>query len=77
VNPNFQHWQIPNLFILGASAFLNTGSANPTPTVLALTYRTADAFVDRHLKKPAPLAYGNPDEYSTHRRYELFWLGTV
>jgi hypothetical protein len=33
----------------------NTGSANPTPTIIALTYRTA-AIVDRYLKKPAPLA---------------------
>jgi len=56
VNPYLQHWQVPNLFILGASTFPNTGSANPTPTILALTYRTADAIVDRYLKKPAPLA---------------------
>jgi gluconate 2-dehydrogenase alpha chain len=56
VNPYLQTWQIPNLFILGASTFPNTGSANPTPTILALTYRTADALVDRYLKKPAPLA---------------------
>jgi gluconate 2-dehydrogenase alpha chain len=56
VNPYLQHWQIPNLFVLGASTFPNTGSANPTPTILALTYRTADAIVDRYLKQPAPLA---------------------
>jgi gluconate 2-dehydrogenase alpha chain len=56
VNPYLQHWQIPNLFVLGASTFPNTGSANPTPTILALTYRTANALVDRYLKKPAPLA---------------------
>ena len=56
VNTYLQHWQIPNLFVLGASTMPNTGSANPTPTILALTYRTADAIVDRYLKKPAPLA---------------------
>jgi gluconate 2-dehydrogenase alpha chain len=50
------HWQPQNLFILGASRFPNSGSANPTPTILALTYRTADAIVDRYLKKPASLA---------------------
>jgi gluconate 2-dehydrogenase alpha chain len=55
-NPSLQHWQLPNLFVLGASTFPNTGSANPTPTILALTYRTADALVDRYLKKPRPLA---------------------
>lgn len=56
VNPYLQHWEIPNLFVLGASTFPNSGSSNPTPTILALTYRTADAIVDRYLKKPAPLA---------------------
>jgi gluconate 2-dehydrogenase alpha chain len=56
VNPYTQHWQVPNLFILGASSFPQQGSANPTPTILALTYRTADAVVDRYLKNPGALA---------------------
>src|SRR6266852_3910915 len=56
VNLHQQHWEIPNLFVIGASTFPNSGSSNPTPTILALTYRTADAIVDRYFKKPAPLA---------------------
>ena len=56
INPYLQHWQVSNLFVLGASAFPQNGSANPTPTILALTYRTADAIVDRYLKSPAALA---------------------
>ena len=56
VNPYLQHWQLPNLFILGGSTFPQNGSANPTPTLLAFTYRTADAIVDRYLKSPGPLA---------------------
>jgi gluconate 2-dehydrogenase alpha chain len=56
VNTHLQHWQIPNLFVLGASTFPNSGSANPTPTILALTYRTADILIDRYLKKPGMLA---------------------
>jgi gluconate 2-dehydrogenase alpha chain len=56
VNPFQQHWQIPNLFVLGASTFPNSGSANPTPTILAFAYRTADVLVDRYLKHPGPLA---------------------
>ncbi len=56
VNPFQQHWQIPNLFVLGASTFPNSGAANPTPTVLAFAYRTADTLVDKYLKKPGPLA---------------------
>ena len=56
VNTYGQHWQAPNLFVLGASQFPNNGAANPTPTVIATTYRTADALVERYLKKPGPLA---------------------
>jgi gluconate 2-dehydrogenase alpha chain len=55
VNTYQQHWQVPNLFVLGASTFPNSGSANPTPTILALTYRTAAAIVDRYVKKPGVL----------------------
>jgi gluconate 2-dehydrogenase alpha chain len=56
VNPYLQHWELSNLFVLGASSFPQNASANPTPTILALTYRTADAIVDRYLKNPAALA---------------------
>jgi gluconate 2-dehydrogenase alpha chain len=56
VNPYLQHWQISNLFVLGASSFPQNASANPTLTVLALTYRTADAIVDRYSKNPSALA---------------------
>jgi len=55
VNTYGQHWQASNLFVMGASMFANNGSANPTPTLLALTYRTADAIVDRYLKSPGSL----------------------
>ncbi|HYT18994.1 MAG TPA: GMC family oxidoreductase [Candidatus Polarisedimenticolia bacterium] len=56
VNPYLQHWKLSNLFVLGASSFPQNASANPTPTILALTYRTADAVVDQYLKNPAALA---------------------
>ena len=56
VNPYLQHWQVSNLFVLGASAFPQNASANPTPTILALTYRTADAIVNRYLKNSGALA---------------------
>jgi gluconate 2-dehydrogenase alpha chain len=56
LNNYLQHWQLSNLFILGASSFPQNASANPTATILALTYRTADAIVDRYLKNPGPLA---------------------
>jgi gluconate 2-dehydrogenase alpha chain len=56
VNPWLQHWSVPNLWVLGGSAFPQNGSGNPTLTLLALTYRAADAFVDRYVKKPGLLA---------------------
>ncbi len=56
VNSYLQHWQAANLFVLGASAFPQNSSANPTLTILALVLRTADALVDRYLKRPGLLA---------------------
>jgi len=56
VNPYLQHWQVPNLFVLGGSVFPHNPAVNPTLTILALTLHTADAVVDRYLKKPEALA---------------------
>jgi gluconate 2-dehydrogenase alpha chain len=56
VNPWLQHWQIPNLWVAGGSAFPQNGSGNPTLTILALTLRSADALIDRYLKHPGGLA---------------------
>ena len=55
VNPYLQHWQAPNLFILGASSFPQNAAANPTPTLLAQTLRTADTLLSRYLNHPGPL----------------------
>ncbi len=55
VNPYLQHWNVTNLFVLGASAFPQNPSGNPTLTALALTYRAADAVIERYLKRPALL----------------------
>lgn len=56
LNPYSQHWQVPNLFVLGASAIPQNPAPTPTLTVLALAYRTADAVIDRYLKHPGMLA---------------------
>jgi len=56
LNPWLQHWQLPNLWVLGGSAFPQNGSGNPTLTILALTLRAADGIVDRYLKSPGRLA---------------------
>jgi len=51
----WQHWQAPNLFVLGASVFPQNPSGNPTLTAVALTYRTAGAEIDRYAKNPGAL----------------------
>jgi gluconate 2-dehydrogenase alpha chain len=56
VNRYLQHWQVQNLFVLGASAFPQNPSGNPTLTAVALTYRTADAVVQKYLQHPGDLA---------------------
>ncbi len=55
VNPYLQHWQMPNLWVVGGSA-LPQGEEHLTLTVAALAYRAADAFIDRYVKHPGALA---------------------
>src|SRR5262249_18308965 len=52
LNPLLQHWRMPNLWVVGASAFPQNASGNPTLTIVAMAYRTADAIVNRYLKHP-------------------------
>jgi gluconate 2-dehydrogenase alpha chain len=56
VNPWLQHWKMPNLFVVGSSAFPQNSSANPTLTIVAVSHRAADGLIDHYLKKPGPLA---------------------
>lgn len=55
VNRWLQHWDLPDLFVVGASAFPSNPSQNPTLTALALTTWAADTIVDRYLKAPGKL----------------------
>jgi len=55
VNPFLQSWDVPNLFVIGASNFPQNASYNPTDTVGALAYRAAEAIVQRYLQSPGPL----------------------
>ncbi len=55
VNPYLQHWDVPNLWVIGASSFPQTASGNPTLTVLATTYWAADAMINKYLKNPGRL----------------------
>jgi gluconate 2-dehydrogenase alpha chain len=55
VNRYLQSWDLPNLFVIGASAYPQNACYNPTGTLGALAYWAADAIVSRYLKSPGPL----------------------
>ncbi len=55
VNRFLQSWDVSNLFVIGASNFPQNASYNPTNTVGALAYWSADAIVNRYLPAPGPL----------------------
>ncbi len=55
VNRYLQSWDVPNVFVIGASAFPQNPGKNPTGTVGALAYWAADAIRDKYLRNPGPL----------------------
>jgi gluconate 2-dehydrogenase alpha chain len=57
VNRYLQSWDVPNVFVIGASNFPQNASYNPTDTVGALAYWAADAVTKRYLKSPGPLVH--------------------
>jgi gluconate 2-dehydrogenase alpha chain len=50
-----QVWDTPNVFVTGAALFPQNPGANPTGTIGALTYRTAEALLDRWFENPDEL----------------------
>jgi gluconate 2-dehydrogenase alpha chain len=55
INRYLQSWDLPNLFVLGASAFPQNAGYNPTGTVAALAFWAADAIRNQYLKRPGRL----------------------
>jgi gluconate 2-dehydrogenase alpha chain len=55
VNKFGQSWDIPNLFVMGSSTFPSQSSFNPTLTIEALAFMSADAIVNRYRKNPGAL----------------------
>jgi gluconate 2-dehydrogenase alpha chain len=55
VNKYLQTWDVPNLFVIGASAFPQNPGYNPTGTAAALAFKAADAIRNQYLKNPGPL----------------------
>jgi gluconate 2-dehydrogenase alpha chain len=52
VNRYLQSWDVPNVFVIGASNFPQNASYNPTGAVGALTYWAVDAIKNKYLKSP-------------------------
>ena len=55
VNRYGQSWDIPNLFIIGSSTYPTMSGFNPTLTIQALAYMSAEAIVNRYKNNPGPL----------------------
>src|SRR5712692_2285714 len=55
VNRYGQSWDVPNLFVIGSSTFPSMSGFNPTLTIQALAYMSADAIVSRYKKSPGAL----------------------
>ncbi len=55
VNSYSQTWDIPNLYVVGSANHPSTAGFNPTLTIQALAYRTAEAIATRYRKSPGPL----------------------
>src|ERR1700676_784533 len=57
INRYLQSWDVPNLFVMGASAFPQNAGYNPTGTVAALAFWSAAAIRGKYLKNPGPLVH--------------------
>jgi gluconate 2-dehydrogenase alpha chain len=57
LNQYLQSWDVPNLFVQGATAFPQNAGYNPTGTVGALAFRSAEAIRTQFLKNPGPLVH--------------------
>jgi gluconate 2-dehydrogenase alpha chain len=55
VNRYGQSWDVPNLFVVGSSTFPSMSGFNPTLTIQALAFMSADAIVNRYRKNPGAL----------------------
>jgi len=55
VNRYGQSWDVSNVFVTGTALFPQNATYNPTITVGALAYWTADALRNQYLKSPGAL----------------------
>ena len=55
VNKYLQSWDVPNVFVVGGSAFPQNAAAGPTETIGTLACWAADGIKDTYLKRPGPM----------------------
>ena len=55
VNKHLQAWDVPNLFVVGGSAFPQNPAQGPTATIGMLACWAADGIKDIYLKRPGPM----------------------
>jgi gluconate 2-dehydrogenase alpha chain len=55
VTTHLQSWDVPNVFVHGASAFPQNAGYNPTNTLAALSYRSIEAIKSKYLQSPGKL----------------------
>ncbi len=52
VNKHLQSWDVPNLFVVGGSAYPQNAAVGPTETIGMLACWTADGIKETYLKRP-------------------------
>jgi gluconate 2-dehydrogenase alpha chain len=55
VNRYLQTWDASNLFVMGGAVFPQNAGHNPTGTIAALAYWSAQAITSQYIKSPGPL----------------------
>ena len=55
VNKHLQSWDVPNLFVVGGSAYPQNAAVGPTETIGMLACWTADGIKDIYMKRPGQL----------------------
>jgi gluconate 2-dehydrogenase alpha chain len=55
VNKYLQSWDVPNVFVVGGSAFPQNGAVGPTETIGMLACWAADGLKETYLKRPGQL----------------------
>jgi choline dehydrogenase-like flavoprotein len=51
LNAYCQSWQVPNLFVTDGAAFVSNADKNPTLSIMAIAWRSADYLIEQMRKR--------------------------